>query len=95
MVKIIETNMIFSMHEEGIPSDIQSRVIEVKDWHDYTNEIRFAKQVSRHSLIGNMYGASIPKNAKILHIDINEDRLICKFKYFDSAVGIKTAYIIQ
>ena len=91
MIKIIETNIIFKNLET--PCDVQSRIIEVKSWDDYVDEIKKQKQVNRHSLLGDLYGSSFPKGATMKYFDVNEHRLICTFYTFDNTLQMKTAYI--
>lgn len=66
MLKIIETNLSIDLNNDII--DHQSRIIEVVSWNEYINEYLEEKTVLRVTFIGNLNGATIPKNSKVLNL---------------------------
>ena len=93
MISVIETNVNFQDIET--PYDVQSRVIEVKDWDSYVDEIKNQKQINRNSLLGNLYGVSFPKDAKMKYFKATDNSLVCTFYRYDNGLCMKTAYVCK
>lgn len=88
-VKVIETNL--SIGELGEIKDHQSRIIEVDSWDEYSEEIKQAKTVDRN---GTMFGVSIPKQAKIENLKVDNKHLSCDVYLYNNTLIKKLAYLI-
>ena len=75
MTKIIETNL--SLDNDNNIVDHQSRVIKIENWEDYINEIKESKTVIRNSILGCMYGCSIPRESEIENLKYDDNHLSC------------------
>ena len=62
MPKVIETNVSFDDDDNTWKAmkDNQSRVIEVKDWKEYVEELQVQAPIQRDDIVGNLNGLSIP-----------------------------------
>ena len=89
MVKIIETNLSLDACNEI--KDHQSRVIEVFDWNSYINEIKECKSINRSSVIGSLYGYSIPKESTVVNLTYDDKHLDCDII---NRFGIKTKKLV-
>lgn len=95
-MKIIETNV--SKDEECITRDIQSRIINVSDWDSYCDLYRNynGKSFGMNFIVDtNLLGCSMPNNATILDIDIDEQRIIVRMTLFNDTYMEKYAYRIE
>lgn len=77
MIKVIETNLSIYPDGENTIKDFQSRVIEVDSWDEYVQEIKDAKPVIRHSVIGSLHGTTIPHNSIVENISHDHFHLDC------------------
>jgi len=75
MIKVIETNLSLEYDDNII--DHQLRVIQVENWKDYINEIKESKTVIRNSVLGCMYGYSIPRESEIKNLKYDDNHLSC------------------
>lgn len=92
LAKVIETNL--SMKDNEI-MDLQSRVIEVDSWNSYINEIGNGDTINRSSIVGSMYGNSIPSGAKIENFTYNDITLSCDFYNYCGIHSKKLAYLAE
>jgi hypothetical protein len=92
-VKVIETHI--SLDEYGNYKDFQSRVIEVKSWNSFIEEIKNKKVVMRFSAIGKLMGASLPRNAEISDLKYDEMHLSCLVINSMGMKFLKLAYLIN
>lgn len=93
IAKVIETNLTLKADKTII--DHQSRVIEVDSWDEYVGEIKLGVSKIRKACIGYMTGTSLPRNANIHNLKVNEYHLSC---YFTNGLGkpmAKLAYLIN
>ena len=97
MVKIIETNISYEIkpYSTKYLHDFQSRVIEVESWDSYINEIIDGKYVTRDCIIGNLYGASFPREATIDDLTYNEQTLKCEIYDYRGDRTTKLAYLVE
>jgi hypothetical protein len=91
--KVIETNL--SLDDSGEIVDFQSRIIEVKSWNEYVNEIGNAESLFRISYVGNMLGNSLPKSARVENFSSNEKSLTCDVYSFSGVRTKKLAYLAE
>jgi hypothetical protein len=92
IVKIIETNL--STDENNNIIDFQSRVIEVKSWISFVDEVTNAKTVTRNAAIGNMYGVTIPHSAKVKFVINDDNTLKCDVYNYCGVKTVKLAHLI-
>ena len=93
MIKVIETNL--SIDNENTIKDHQSRVIEVDSWEDYIQEIKDAKSVSRNSVLGSLHGNTIPNNAVVEIISLDDFHLDCDIVNRFGILSKKLVYRIK
>ena len=93
MIKVIETNL--SVDNENTIKDHQSRVIEVESWEDYIQEIKEAKSVSRNSVLGSLHGNTIPNNAVVEIISLDDFHLDCDIVNRFGILSKKLVYRIK
>lgn len=75
MITIIETNL--SIDITNTIKDFQSRVIEVENWNNYIQEIKECRTIERYSVLGNLYGASMPRESKVENLFYDDVHLSC------------------
>ena len=90
---VIETNI--SLNNIENMDDFQSRIIKVKSWESYKDEIRNGECVCRQAFIGNLYGNSVPKHAEIEILKEDEFHMEVRITNY---IGVKTkrlAYLVR
>lgn len=97
MAKIIETNISYEAKPFSTQfiHDFQSRVIEVESWDIYIDEHIDTKSITRDCIIGNLYGASIPRVATIDDLEHNENTLKCEIYDYRGLRTTRLAYLIN
>jgi len=91
MLKVIETNLSMA---GDIIKDHQSRVIEVESWESFIEEIKNARFVMRTSIIGCLYGNSVPRSSKIENFISDEKHLSCDIYNYSGVKTKKLAYLV-
>ncbi len=73
-MRIIETNL--SMRNNVIIG-VQSRVVEINDWHSYISEIIDGKSIDRMDCLGTLHGNTLPKNCQVSNVIFDNKTLKC------------------
>lgn len=92
MDKIIETNL--SLDNNGKIQDHQSRIIEV-DWDNYVDEIKDGLCIDRISIIGHLWGVSMPREVTIVNFKSDDFHLSCDFILWNGTMNKRLAYRIK
>ena len=94
MSRVIETNI--SIDINGDYKDFQSRVIEVESWNSLVDEIKSNKAVDRASVIGTMFGYTLPPRGCVTtEHKCDDTHLSCKVTRWDGVESIKLLYLID
>lgn len=92
MAKVIETNL--SVQVDNTILDHQSRIIKVKSWDEYVNEIKNGETVVRNSYLGNLHGCTLPKQSKVENLIYDDIHLSCDVYNWSGVRSKKLAYLI-
>jgi hypothetical protein len=92
-VKVIETIMWM---ETGY---FQSRVIEVKSWDEYIQEIKDSNHISRDACLGNLCGYTVPFYKKDTRLEVvmydPKELIVFEFTTFDGKLIRKMSYLVN
>jgi len=95
-MKIVETNISYS--EKGV-EDHQTRVLEISSWEEYCNLYKNYNGDpvgDKYKCVFNqMIGYTLPKNATIVDLKIDDFHLTCDMKLWNGYPEYKLVFIVE